>query len=326
VSRSNRSVSFFAAIALLAVGFAGCENAGHDQVLSVDATGVVGGMIVFDLDGGGEVDPDDAPVSGVAIRLIVRDTDDTVGTATSGADGRFNLPRVPVGQYDVAVDEGTVGDSAVIIGIDTTRIVVARGDTTMVTVTVSYPSATVAEARALPVGRKVFVEGITLNGWATFGDSTVHLTAGTVAIRGTRVRQSDVIPGDEARFLGVREVRNGQPTLGDVQVFRLGSVGAPPPEPVTTAVAAVADGGALDADLVQVDATIADTATVGQDFRLTVDDGTGPLEVLLDGDAPFLDLTSFVPGALLEATGLLVPTGSGTWRLKPRGDGDLDVS
>jgi len=93
---------------------------------------------------------------------------------------------------------------------------------------------------------------------------------------------------------------------------------------VKTAVAATASGGTLDAQLVVVDsAVISDTGSVLGGFRLTVSDGSGNLSVILDQRAGFVVPGAFVPPNRFRIVGLLVPTGTGTWTLKPRSAADL---
>ena len=112
-------------------------------------------------------------------------------------------------------------------------------------------------------------------------------------------------------------------------------VALPQPLELNTATAATADGELRDAALVRIrDADIVDTATVigplGRDLRMTVDDGSGPLDMVL------LELGGFNLGqvhpdsfSIREATGLLVPTqtagGLVSWRLIPRSSTDLAV-
>jgi hypothetical protein len=110
------------------------------------------------------------------------------------------------------------------------------------------------------------------------------------------------------------------------QAIILGIVGLPVAIRVTTAEAASANGGLLDAELVRiVDGTIADdTTTVNGDYQFTVDDGSGPVLVILDQDAG-LTRTPYVPGVVIDATGVLVPDGAGAWVLKPRNNSDLVV-
>lgn len=66
-------------------------------------------------DGGGEgvrgtiVDEDDEPVAGVAITVTTADGQ-TVGTATTGADGTFQLDVPGPGDYAATIDQETLGD------------------------------------------------------------------------------------------------------------------------------------------------------------------------------------------------------------------------
>ena len=101
----------------------------------------------------------------------------------------------------------------------------------------------------------------------------------------------------------------------------------PSPDTLTTGIAATADGGRLDAAFVRIDsARIADTTTIDDDFVVTVNDGSGPLTVLLDKDIAFSPEPFLVPGADLKLSGLLVAAGSGMWQLKPRSDADVEVA
>jgi len=74
-------------------------------------------------------------------------------------------------------------------------------------------------------------------------------------------------------------------------------------------------------------ATVQDTATVAGNRRLTVTDGSGPLVVQLDTVAGFRGalLARDTVGATLDAMGVLVPAGTGTWMLVPRTPADVVV-
>jgi hypothetical protein len=135
-----------------------------------------------------------------------------------------------------------------------------------------------------------------------------------------------VAVGDSVRFLGRVGGLNGQRVIRDGQAIILEFGGDPTPVRVTTGDAAIAGGGTLDAELVLVvDGTIgSDTVTVAGDYQFSVDDGTGPILVVLDFHAG-LTKAPFIPGAVIDATGVLVPDGTGAWRLKPRTNVDLDV-
>lgn len=88
----------------------------------------------------------------------------------------------------------------------------------------------------------------------------------------------------------------------------------------------VADGGRLDAALMRVlNPTINDTLTDAADFILTVDDGSGSLDVRLDQEVAFGALDPFVPNSVIDATGVLVPRAANDWVLMPRSEADLTL-
>ena len=199
----------------------------------------------------------------------------------------------------------------------------------------SFPTATIAQARQLPLGRLVSVEGVALNSWITYADSTVHMADSTGSIRVTRVQLVNLFAGNRVRMLGVVGFRDGQPVITNATASVLGDALIPLAPLLSTAIAATADNARLDAALVRVaNAVIADTATVligiaGQlspgDFVVHVNDGSGPLEVVFDRDSGF-QLGGFIPGATLNITGLMVPLSNGRdWRLKPRQPSDVVV-
>jgi hypothetical protein len=154
----------------------------------------------------------------------------------------------------------------------------------------------------------------------------------TGAIRATRVRPSTpgVATGDSVILRARIADRLGQRVLDDVSVFVVGPSFVPTAPSLTTVLAATGGtAGALDAALVRIaDALVTDTATVSGNFQMTVTDGSGALVVILDraADATFrapLPLNLYVPTNRFDVVGILVPTGAGTWRLKPRSSLDL---
>jgi uncharacterized protein with ATP-grasp and redox domains len=156
----------------------------------------------------------------------------------------------------------------------------------------------------------------------------VYLADNTGAIVLTRLRAS-VAAGDSVRVRATTATRNGQPTLDDVTSTALGRGLFPSAVSLTTAVAAGASAGSLDAHLVVVSgASISDTATVLGNFKLTVSDGSGNLEVLLDAtaDPAFQRLQLpgvYIPTNRFDIVGVLQAVGGGVWRLKPRSAADL---
>jgi hypothetical protein len=285
---------------------------------------VILGQVYFDANGNHVMDAGDPPRGALGVRLVARGTRDTVARAMSNALGVYAIVGVPVGDYQVVVDTSSLGDSMRVVQVDTVFRLHPR-DSTVLRIGVSFPTFPVQAARALPTGRQIFIEGVALNPVTLFGDTTVHVADATGTIRATRVRATQVPygAGDSVRLLGRRSTRAGQPVLDDVTVFFLGAGLGPTAQPVTTTEAAFGVGG-LDARLLRIsNATIADTAHNARgDFQLTVNDGSGPLTVLLDADA-HLNITPFRPTFTMTGVGLLVPTGTGAFILKPRFDTDL---
>jgi hypothetical protein len=320
----------------LAVGLLGalslsqvsCGNAGEDLVTSIEAAGSLTGTVFFDGNGTGDQDATDVPLAGVDISLVLAGTADTVQSATSDQDGTFGFVDVPVGSYGLVVDTSTIGDSTIVSAINPPSRDVARDDTVNVDVAISFPKVSTTQARGLPIGTNVFIDGIALNDVLTFGDSTVHVADTAGSIRAVRSGLGDLSAADSVRLRGKIATRSGQTVidLDRQNPFVLALAEVPAPDTVTTAEAANADGDLLDAALVRVDsAHIVDTSTVSGNLVATVTDGTGPLEVVFDEDIVFNLGSYLVPGADLRCTGVLVPTSLGDWQLKPRFDLDVEI-
>lgn len=304
---------------------AACSNAGQDRVLGVQASGVIRGLAYVDRNGDHSFDMGDTALAGLRVRLIITGTADTVARALSDSLGVFRFSNVPVGTVVVAIDSTSLpGDSLVIAAIDVPVASVTPNDSVLVHVRVGYPELSIAAARTQPVGKRVFVAGITTTNSFTFGDSTLRLADVTAAILLTRVKAA-VLAGDSGRFLATLGTRNGQPTL-DSPTLYLVSLASAPVRLVSTAGAATADTAKLDAALISVaKALVKDTATVAGNRHLTVDDGSGPLVVQLDTVAGFRAgaLNPDTVGATLTVTGVLAPMGSGAWLLLPRSPSDV---
>jgi hypothetical protein len=323
--RRTSSVSSVVSLLLLA-GLAGCQNAGQDRVLSIGSTSRVAGLAYFDANRSKSFDSTDTPMQGLRVYLSARGTSDTLATAVSDATGVLTFDGVPVGRYDVNVDSASAGDTVVVVRVDTSQVDVALGDTVSVSVGVSYPLVTVADARTAPTGQRVFVAGVALTGTNNFADTTAHLVAATGPLRLVRVFTGFFSPGDSILARGTVSARDGEPVLSDVSVFTRGIGTLAAPDSLPTATAAGADGGALDAGLARAGGTLQDTITVGRDRALDVDDGSGVLRVLLDGDVTFQLSPYMVTPARIVATGVLVPAAvAGTWYLKPRSAVDVKV-
>jgi hypothetical protein len=72
------------------------------------------------------------------------------------------------------------------------------------------------------------------------------------------------------------------------------------------------------------DAALIDSDTIGAEIRLTVNDSSGLLIVILDPDASINAQIRSLP-ARVEVIGVLVPIGARVWALKPRTSLDIRV-
>ena len=250
-----------------------------------------------------------------------------VASTLSGAAGSYLIPFVPVGSYDIAVDSASLGDSLRVERVEPGEVVLGGSDTAIVQVALDRKVVTVAAARATP-GRRLAVEGVLLNGWATFGDSSVHLSDATGAIRALRLPGLNLAAGDSVRLVGTTGTEHGQPVLEDPVVTALGRSRIPSPTPTTTGVAARAADGRLDAALVRVtSARVIDArSTAAGNFTLRVDDGSGLLDVVIEPEAGVTSEVPITPGVTVSVTGLLSPIREGAWRLRPRNAVDLQVT
>lgn len=315
------------AVALLMVA---CDNAGVDLGFPEQETNVIVAHVFLDRDGSRSRTVLDTVYAGARVALIQRRSGDTVQTAVSDNGGLSTFRDVALGEYAIAVAAGGLGDTLQVATIDSANLTIRRGDdTTRIQVRLGYPELSVRQARAATAGKTVFLRGVVLAGVQSFRDTTSHLadSSGTIRLTNVVVRGglAGNVPGDSVTVLGVIASRLGQPTLDHALIGRFGSRPAPLPTIVTTAVAASANAGALDAGLVQVvAAAITDTVSTLPDFKVVVNDASGPLTVMLDANIQF-PRTSFIPGRRLTARGVLVPDGNGGWSLKPRDLGDATV-
>ncbi|UCG85496.1 MAG: OB-fold nucleic acid binding domain-containing protein [Gemmatimonadota bacterium] len=326
-STRNTARALLGFLATAAVA-AACGDAGGNNGPIITATGLVNGSVYFDANGNRQSDEGDVVLRDIIVSLVLPQVLDTVQTTRSDALGEFTFFSVPVGNYGVVVDTTTIGDSAVVALIQPDFISVTPDDTLDVSIAISFPVLTTQDARAAPLGTKVFVVGIALNDAGAFGDSTVHVADTTGTLRGIRAGPGFFAASDSVRLRGTVATRNGQPVLDlDRMVPQvLAASELPVQDTVTTAEAATAVNSTLDAALVRVDtARVSLTVTENSDLVVTVDDGSGPLDVVLDGDISFNVGDFLLPGSYIMASGLLVPTGSGTWRLKPRSASDLEL-
>jgi len=311
----------------LLIALAACETPIADRLLAVDAKGFV---LVFmfrdDNLSGGFNGTTDVPVTNADFGLRMRGA--TVDDAQARTDtAGYTMVTAVAGRYTLGVTPSVLGDTLEVRS-GNAEFTIAATDTVRQDVALTYKTVTPAVARTTPQNRHVFLSGIALNAPGAFGDSTVHVRDETAAIRAIAVRPGALVAGDSVLFLGRLMALDGQPVFDVASQYVRGHVTVLP-DTVSAAIAASADGGARDASLVRIlNATIADTATDPAGNRvLTVDDGSGAIRVVLARNQNWAPINQFILGAVIEATGLLVPdpANNSVWVLKPRARSDLLV-
>lgn len=325
--RSSTHTVITAATLLLC---AACTTDRRDPI-DVEVKGAVAGLVWADRNANESRDGGDAPVENARVVVRRTATGPAVASAETESTGEFVVRDVPVGDYTVTVDPASVGDSLEVLFIDSTHVRVIAADTPLVEIALTNPMYTLAEARDLPEDTRIRVEAVLLNRWSTFGDSTLHLRDATGALRVVRfLPNSSLTEGDSVRFLGTITTRAGQVVLKETLGIRL-STGSQSPDPVLVATADASDAGPLDAELVRITAAvIQDTTRTAGEFTIVADDGSGPVSIVLDRNNASFDegfRASAAPGAIIDATGLLVPLdpAGAIWLLKPRAPDDVNI-
>jgi|GEM_PF-1964609 len=305
-----------------------CSDDVSERMLAIEGMGVVVAQVYLDENGNGDPDPVvDSPASGVRVALLLEGAVDTVATAVSGSSGTVVIPGVPIGRYRLAIAGAALGDSLQLSGASDTAAYVVSGDSVRLQVGMTWRLVSSAELDSVPAGRRVFVEGVALHDWAAFGDSTLHVADAAGVARAVRVRPSPVKAGDSVRVSG-RQRDVGGVVVDEAQVFTIGGSAVVQPRAVTTALAAAAAQHDLRGRLVSIsDAAVLDTTLLASgDHAYRVDDGSGPLDLVIDRHTPItIGFVADYQDHRLDATGILVADANGDWVLKPRQNEDVDV-
>jgi hypothetical protein len=312
----------------LALVVAACDPAGGDLGFGAEGTGEVAVVLYLDRDGSATLTPADTLYQGAQVSLRPLGGGAAIGTAVSDLQGVALFQNVRYGDYRLTVDPASVGDSLLVAGllVDSVRVS-ALVPQVAVSARLAFPEVSIRQARLLPAGRRVFVRGLVLAGVQLFTDQTSHIADTSLAIRLTNVALQGGLggnaAGDSVVVLGTVALANGQPVLTSARVTRVATRPPPVPKAITSAVAANAQNGALDADLVLLSSvTISDSMTVSPHFRVTASDGTGAITIELDVNLN-INTSGFRPGRIMNVRGVLVPGVSGGWILKPRGGADV---
>lgn len=318
----------FTRLLVLPLALGACDPAGGDLGFGTESTGEVAVQVFLDRDGSATASGPDTLFQGAQVSLRPQGGGAAIATVTSDLQGIALFLNVRFGDYLVTVDQQSVGDSLLVADVDADSIrVAALTPQVLVSARLAYPEVSIRQARLLPAGRRVFVRGLVLAGVQLFTDQSSHMVDTSLAVRLTGVALQGGLtgnsPGDSVVVLGTVGLANGQAILTSVRLTRVTTRPPPVPKSITSAVAANAQNGALDADLVLVSSvTVSDSMTVVPHFQVTASDGSGAVTIVLDANLGIVT-AGFRVGRILNVRGVLVPNALGGWVLKPRGAGDI---
>jgi hypothetical protein len=333
VSGATRPWARLTVASLVAVALAplaACEDQAGSDPLAIEGTGTVQGILFFDANGTRTGDGADDPLEGWLLSLR-QPAGGTVASDETDEEGTVLFEDVPVGRLVLGVGEEELGDTLIVVEETVAPFTLTIDDQVSVGALLTLPRVTIVEARETPPDKPVFVTGVALNTFPA-DDRTLHIRGPGAYLRIQTVEEGNVSVGDSVRVRGRTAVDQGVPVLDGAEVFRLGTGAAVTPVSLGTAEAADAQGGSLDAALVEVgDAEILEVEDLGNNgLRVRVDDGSGPVNLLLREFLDFAD-DDFDPDEreLVRAVGLLVPgriDGRVVWELLPRTRSDLIVA
>jgi hypothetical protein len=313
-------------LALALLGVAACTNAGEKLTVPALPNGAVQVFTFFDRDDTHSFSPLDTVFAGARVALLAPGGNDTLRVAVSDAQGLVTFDTLPVGTYRVVVDRHALGDSIGIVAGDTgTFRVTAVSFHIGRLVRFGYAEVSLASARALPVGQRVLLRSVVTSPLQAFSDSNAFLvdSSGSLRITGSRPRVgAGNNVGDSVLVVGTTAISLGQHVIADgLFVGTITNGIAPLPKIVSIDDAATAQGGALDAALVQITSfVIRDTVTTGPNFSVTIaspSDSTVTTTVRID-QLLLLPHSAFSPGRTGLVRGVLMPDGDGAWVLRPR--------
>ncbi|NOT08104.1 MAG: hypothetical protein HOP28_07855 [Gemmatimonadales bacterium] len=319
----NRETRWMAGVLLMGSLAAACENGGADLGFQPIPNGGAVVQVYLDRDGSSTRTDFDTTYAGASVSLRPYYGGASVQTKPTLVTGQALFEQVPFGDYSVSVGQASVGDSLLVAAIDASHIRIrAAVDAPSVIVRLAYPEVSIRQARQMAPGKRVLIRGIVLAGVQSYHDASsfVKDTSGTIRLTGVTIRGTQLgnTPGDSVTVLGTTTANAGQPVLNLAIISQIVQRPSPAVLPVSSANAAAATNGTLDAALVVVTGVvISEAAPAAPDFRVVASDGSGPLTIILDSATDF-DLSAFTIGRTMAVRGVLVPDGTGKWRLKPR--------
>lgn len=304
----------------------------------IEGTGALEGFVFLDANEDGFYDPSDGdmPVEGVRVVAFNRGTTEVIpgATATTDADGRFQITGLPAGTHDFLFDETTIPEGVSICRNPIPATVVLNE--TEFEEVVARPGCliAIAEAKPQPLESFVIVRGIVTSApgqietsFAYIEDETAGLFLFAPALMGQGIEVGDLI-----EVGGTTDVFNGQFQIANVVLREhIEDAAIPQPELVTTAEIAASGSDPLHPlqnRFVRVEKAqlVAEFGAGGtNEQNAVIDDGSGAVQIRVDdavADRGQLN-TLFTAGACYNINGFAANF-RGTAQIFPRSMADVE--
>lgn len=303
----------FAIAALVFVG--ACDDPAPQ--VAITGTGSLEGLLFFDQSEDGVFDPSDGDYALNAVDLDVRNrgTEQSIGAAQTGTDGRFTIASLPLGTHDLFVDTLDV-PAGISICQNPLRVSIYLDEAQFSSIN-GRPGCliTIATAKELPNNEFAIVQGIVTSSPGQIEASFAYIedqTAGLFLFAPALMGQGIAV-GDRIEVGGNVTVFSGQFELTNV-VLRTVEVGVATPTPRLVTTAEIAASGPDPFDDLQnrfvriegAELTAAFGNAPGGNLQNgTVDDGSGAITIRVDdGLADRNTLNSiFTAGACYDING-----------------------
>lgn len=312
-------------LALLAVS--GCADEDPAPPFAPTGSGEIQGLVFFDADNNGAFTPvgGDTTLAGVGVAVLERASTDTIAVGVTDAAGRFGLTGIPVGTHHVMVDEDAAVTGALVFCVNPRSASVYTNELAFLSFSAKLGCVvTIEEAEAEAEGTAITVAGIVTAAQGTYRSDNVYIQDRTGGIQvfgipssvGLQLGDSIEVSGVLGNFgteLQVNSPRVAPNVTSGVQV--------PAAAVRTTGSLAAAASDVRDpvfGTLVTVRAVTVGAFTSGGNRNANIDDGTGPVQVRLDGNVlSAIPTSTFQTGRCYDITGL-VGIFNGGVQLKPR--------
>ncbi len=225
---------------------AGCDD-DLAPLLGILGTGSIEGLIFFDKSEDGVFDAADGDfgVAGVIVAIRNRGTEDNFATATSGADGRFQVTDVPGGTHDMFFDEATV-PAGMTICQNPVQVTVIPDEIRFAQVR-GRPGCliTIAEAKDAAVGEFVIVSGLVTSAPGQIENSFVYIEDATAGLFlfAPGLSGKGIEVGDQIEVGGSTAIFSGQFQIGSDASLRRLVKNVATPVPTATTTGAIAASG-----------------------------------------------------------------------------------